>query len=139
MRSRDNLKSYINFFQSCSPRSVLAFISRLQVIHPLYKQLLKHNVAKMSEALSQAQPYIQLEPTTPQILVITEQNQSPLAKLPTMLQIDIEGSLLIRSRRSLYSHQVQSRVTGLQSNSLHGNFRSTNYLTPSKINRGSDA
>jgi len=27
----------------------------------LYKHLLEHNVAKMSEALSQAQPYIQLE------------------------------------------------------------------------------
>ena len=41
--------------------STLAFISELQVTHALYKYLLKHNVAKMSEVLFRAQPYIQLE------------------------------------------------------------------------------
>jgi len=69
MRPGDNLKSYINFFQSqlakvsnCGEEaSALAFISGLQVTHSLYKHLLKHNVAKMSEALSQAQLFIQLE------------------------------------------------------------------------------
>ena len=69
MRTDDSLKSYINFFQSqhikvsnCGEEvSVLAFISGLQVTHSLYKYLLKHNVIKMSEALSRAQSHIQLE------------------------------------------------------------------------------
>ena len=60
---------YINFFWSqltkvsnCKEKvSIFAFISELQVTYPLYKYLLKHNVAKMSEVLSWAQPYIQLE------------------------------------------------------------------------------
>jgi len=70
MRPRDNLKSYINFFQgqlakvsSCGEEvSAFAFINGLQVLHP-YKHLLKHNFTKMSEVLSRAQPYIQLEET----------------------------------------------------------------------------
>jgi len=37
----------------------------------------------------------------------------------TMFQIDIGGSLLTRNRRFLYSRQVQSKATDLQSNSLH--------------------
>ena len=41
--------------------SALVFISGLQVTHPLYKHLLKNNIAKMSEALSWAQPSIQLD------------------------------------------------------------------------------
>jgi len=69
MRSEDSLKSYINFFQNqltkvsnCSEEvSALAFITRLQVTHPLYKYLLKDNVTKMSEAFSPVQPYIQLK------------------------------------------------------------------------------
>jgi len=69
MRPRDSLKSYINFFQSQLAKVsnyrekvfTLAFISGLQVTHSLYKHLLKHNVAKMSEALSQTQPFIHLE------------------------------------------------------------------------------
>jgi len=114
MRPEASLKSYINFLQNqltkvsnCDEEVfVLAFISRLQVTHPLYKHLLKHNVAKMSEAFSQAQPYIQLEeaiktssnPSTQPRKI--ERNQSPLVKLPIMLLTDIGGSLLIRSRRS---------------------------------------
>ena len=69
MRQRDSLKLYINFFQNqltkfsnCGKEvSTLAFISGLQVTYPLYKHLLKHNVAKTSEVLFQAQSYIQLE------------------------------------------------------------------------------
>ena len=41
--------------------STLAFISELQVFHLLYKHLLKHDITRMSEILSQTQPYIQLE------------------------------------------------------------------------------
>jgi len=70
MRPGDSLKSYINFFQSQLTKVsnygeevfALAFISGLQVTHPLYKHLLKH-IAKMSKVLSRAQPYIQLEET----------------------------------------------------------------------------
>jgi len=59
----NNLKSYISFFQSqlakvpnCGENiCTVAFISRLQVL-PLYKHLLKHNITRMSEVLSQAQP-----------------------------------------------------------------------------------
>ena len=40
---------------------VLAFISELQVPHPLYKHMLKHDISQMSEVLSRAQPHIQLE------------------------------------------------------------------------------
>ena len=69
MRQGDNLKSYINFFQSqltkvfnCGEEvSALAFISGLQVIYSLYKHLLKHNIAKMSEVFSRAQPHNQVE------------------------------------------------------------------------------
>ena len=39
----------------------LEFISEAQATHPFYKHLLKHNIAKMSDVLSRAQPYIQLE------------------------------------------------------------------------------
>jgi len=69
MRPEDSLKYYINFFQNQLSKisnygkevSTLAFVSGLQVTHPLYKHLLKHNVSKMSEVLSRAQPCIQLE------------------------------------------------------------------------------
>ena len=69
MRPGYSLKSYIKFFQNQLAKvsnygdevSAVAFISGLHVIHPLYKHLLKHNIAKMSEALSRAQPFIQLE------------------------------------------------------------------------------
>ena len=69
MRQGDWLKSYINFFQSqltkvsnCGEEiSTPAFFSGLQVTHPLYKHLQKHNVVKMSEILSRAQRYIQVE------------------------------------------------------------------------------
>ena len=58
MRPEDSIKSYINFFQSqftkvsnCREEvSAFAFISGLQVTHPLYKHLQKLNVVKMSEA-----------------------------------------------------------------------------------------
>ena len=66
IRLGDSLKSYIKFFQNqltkgsnCSEEvSVLAFVSGLQIIHPLYKHLLKHNIAKISETLFRAQPSI---------------------------------------------------------------------------------
>ena len=69
MRQRDSLKLYINFFQNQRTKvnncreevAAHAFIIRLQVTHPLYKHLLKYNVAKMSEILTRAYPYIQLE------------------------------------------------------------------------------
>jgi len=69
LRQEDSLKLYINFFQSqltkisnCGEEvSTLAFISRLEVTHSLYKHILKHNAAKISEVLSRAQPYILLE------------------------------------------------------------------------------
>jgi len=41
--------------------SAFAFISRLQLSHPLYKHLLKHDITRMSEVLSRDQPYIELE------------------------------------------------------------------------------
>ena len=71
MRQSDNLKSDTGFFQSQLAKilnrgenvSALAFISGLQVSHPQYKHLLKHNVTRMSEILSRAHPYIQLEET----------------------------------------------------------------------------
>jgi len=69
MRPGDSFKFYINFFQSqltkvsnCGEVFALTFISGMQVTYLLYKHLLKH-VAKMSEVLSRAQPYIQLEET----------------------------------------------------------------------------
>ena len=69
MRPSDSLKSYINYFlnqmvkvPNCDEdASVLVFINGLQVSHLLYKQLLKHDVTRMSEFLSHAQPNIQLE------------------------------------------------------------------------------
>ena len=69
MRPGDSLKSYINFFQSqltkvsnCGEKVyALTFISGLQVTHSLYKHLLKHNITKMSKALSRAQSLIQWE------------------------------------------------------------------------------
>ena len=71
MREGDNLKSYIGYFQSQLAKvshysknvSSIAFISGLQISHPLYKYLLKYDVTRMSEILSQAQCYIQLEKT----------------------------------------------------------------------------
>ena len=39
----------------------LAYISGLQVAHPLYKHLLKPNITKMSMILTRGQPFIQLE------------------------------------------------------------------------------
>jgi len=94
MRQEDILKSYINFFQNqltkvsnCGEEvSALAFISRLQVTHPLYRHLLKHNVATISEVLSPAQPYIQLEEAM-------KASSSHSAK-----SSDSEGSLNLRTR-----------------------------------------
>jgi len=59
-RQGNNLKSYIGCFQSqlakvsdCNEDiSAITFISELQVSHPMYKHLLKHNVTRMSEILS---------------------------------------------------------------------------------------
>jgi len=69
MRPRDSPKSYINFFKSqltkvsnCGKEVyALSFINRLQIAHPLYIYLMKHNITKMNEILTRAQPYIQLE------------------------------------------------------------------------------
>ena len=66
MRQGDNIKSYIGYFQIQLDKvphygedvSTLAFISELQVFHQLYKHLLKHDVPRMSEVVSQSQPYI---------------------------------------------------------------------------------
>jgi len=68
MRHSHSLKSYISFFQSQLVKipnysedvSALAFISGLQVFHPLYKHLLNY-VTRMSDIMLQVQPYIQLE------------------------------------------------------------------------------
>ena len=68
-RQGDSLKSFIGYFQSKQDKVfscgedvfTLAFINGLQVSHPMYKHLLKHNVTRMCEILSQSQPYIQLE------------------------------------------------------------------------------
>jgi len=68
MRQSDSLKSYISYFQNQLTKVLscrediftLAFISEVQVPHPLYKHLLKYEVTRMSEVLSQAQPYIKL-------------------------------------------------------------------------------
>ena len=55
-------------FRPNLPKSLIALKRSLRShssvgckFHPLYKYLLKHNIAKMSEVLSRAQPYIQLE------------------------------------------------------------------------------
>jgi len=69
MRQDDSLKSYIGHLQSQLSKvpncgediSALSFINGLQVSHPPYKHLLKHNITMMSEVLSRAQSYIQLE------------------------------------------------------------------------------
>jgi len=61
-RQEDSLKSYIGYFQSQLAKvpncdedvSALTFIIGMQVSHPLYKHLLKHNVTQMSEVLSRA-------------------------------------------------------------------------------------
>jgi len=68
MRSSDDLKTYICYFQNqlgkvhnCSEdASALAFISGLGITHPLYKYPVKY-VTYWSEIIYQAQPYIQLE------------------------------------------------------------------------------
>ena len=62
-------QSYIGYFQSQLAKVLncggdiyaFTFISGLQVSHPLYKHLLKHNDTWMSEVLYGAQPYIQFE------------------------------------------------------------------------------
>ena len=69
IRSGDSLKSYIGYFQNQLAKvpnsdedvSALAFISGLQISHPLYKHLLKHDVTRMSKVLTRVQCYIQLE------------------------------------------------------------------------------
>ena len=69
MRASDSLKAYIGFFQyqlvkihNCSEDvSLFAFISRLQVTHPLYKHLLQYNVTRWSNTISRAQKYLNLE------------------------------------------------------------------------------
>ena len=69
MRQGDSLKSYIGFFQSQLAKvlscdedvSALTFIRGLQVSHPLYKHLLKYDVTGISNVLSRAKPYIQLD------------------------------------------------------------------------------
>jgi len=69
IRQSDILKSYIGYFQSQLAKvpncgediSALAFFSGLQVSHPMYKYLIRHNITQMSKVLSQAQSYIQLE------------------------------------------------------------------------------
>ena len=68
MRQSESLKLYISFFQSQLAKVpncgedvfALAFISGLQISHPLYKHLLKHNVTWMTEVLFGAQPNILL-------------------------------------------------------------------------------
>ena len=60
MRPNDIHKSYIGYYQNQLAKvpnygedvSALAFISKLQVSHPLYKHLLKHDVTRISKVLS---------------------------------------------------------------------------------------
>ena len=44
--------------------AVAVFISRLQVIIPFYKHLVKNDITRMRDILVQAQKYIQIEETT---------------------------------------------------------------------------
>ena len=131
MRPGDSLKSYISFLRgqlakvsNCDEVSALAFINGLQVTHPLYKHLLKHNVAKMSEVLSHAQSYIQLEEAMKAFSnhsmkpAMLEVSRSLLVKLPITLQIGPRDNLLTRRRCSLSSHQVHSEATDRWSASL---------------------
>ena len=59
IRKDDSLK-LAKVFHCDEDVFVLAFISGLQVSHPLYKHLLKYDVTQMSEVLSRAQPCFQL-------------------------------------------------------------------------------
>ena len=64
MRQGDSLKSYIGYFQNLLATVpnygeyvyALMFISELHVSHPPYKEPAKHDVTRMSEVLSRAQP-----------------------------------------------------------------------------------
>ena len=95
----------------------------MQVVHPLYKHLLKH-VAAMGEILICAQPYIQLEDAmkissaTPQGQAMVEGSRNLLAKLPT-LQTDTGGSLLIGGKHSRSPPQTRCEVTDRWTTSPH--------------------
>ena len=91
-------------FNSAEEVVALTFISKLQVTQPLYKHLLKHNVAKMSEVLNRAQPYIQLEDAkkassshSANRAMVEGSQCLPLTKIPTTLKTEIGGNLIIRS------------------------------------------
>ena len=113
-RQRDSLKSYINLFQSQLIKVssygeevfALAFISGLHVANPLYKHLLKHNIAKMSKVLYETQPYIQLEEAMKAFSNhsvkpgIGGGSRSLHTKLPTMLKTNTEGNLLLKGKCS---------------------------------------
>ena len=123
----------------------LAFISGMQDTHPLSKHLLKHNVVKISEVLSQARPYIQFEEA-----MKASSNHSAKSddgggksmlcmKLTTTLMIDIGGNLLTRGKHFRFSLQIHSETTSQWNFSLRWSSRSTRSSTLSKTNPGSGA
>jgi len=72
MKPGESLKHYVSYFQSqmalmynCNDNMVSAtFINGLQVSYSFYKYLVKHEVTRMRNILSQAQKYMQIEDAT---------------------------------------------------------------------------
>ena len=125
MRQSDNFKSYIGYFQSQLAKvpncgediSALTFISGLQVSHPLYKHLLKYNITRMSDVLSRAQPYNQLEEAVKTSFNHSAKPDDHRGKLKSPHEASTHahdqnrGSLFTRNKRSRSSHRARSEAT----------------------------
>ena len=135
MRQDDSFKSYIGYFQNqlvkvpnCDEDvSALAFINRLQISYPLYKYTLKHDITRMSEVLSQARPYIQLDEvmksstTSLSTTIMTERSWSRSTKFQPVSVTRIGGqpayksqALSVLSPNPLQAFKMEQHLTPLR-------------------------
>ena len=135
---------------NCGDDALHAFISGLQVFHPLYNDLLKHNITRVSGLLSRAQPYIQLEEAlkTSSYHSVKPGDHGGKLKSPheasthaqdqNWRQLDYNRqAFLILSPSLLILLRACSEPTGRQSNSLCSDSLSTKSSILLRINFGS--
>ena len=89
------------------------FIRGMQISHPLYKHLLKHDITQMSETLSRAQPYIQLEEE-----MKSSTNQS-LKCGNNKEKLKSQYKTPTKDRCSRFSYQIHSKPSRWKNISLH--------------------
>jgi len=149
MRASDSLRIYISYFQNqlakvhnCSENaSALAFISGLQITHPLYKHMVKYNVTRWNEFYTESSHISNWKrqwkalPTYLLTAVKTEQNQSHSMEAPPLTSRDAD-QVLSRNNRARTLSRANPELTKYLIASPCWSSQSRTFSKPSKINPG---